>query len=47
MEPKPPCPRSVSAELLDRNDLDMSDRRNHQLGDAVAAADKERLAADD
>ena len=44
MEPKPPCPRRVAKDV-DRNDLNLSDGRDHELGDAVATADKERLAA--
>ena len=34
------------AERLDRDDLDRGDRRDHELRDAVAPLDQERLGAE-
>ena len=41
-----PLPAVRLAKRLDRNDLDMGDRRHDELGDAIAAADGEGLGSE-
>ena len=45
LEPNPPPPRSLSSSSLDLDRLGLRERRDHELGDAVARLDLEGLVA--
>ena len=46
VEPKPPAPRAVVVQVVDFAKAGPQHRRRHQLGDALAADDLERLGAE-
>ena len=45
-DPKPRTPRSLSGQLVDLDELDLRQREHHELRDAHARLDDERLARD-